>query len=598
MPHIVEPELFPDDNAQPQVAVPVVHRRPVGRPPSGTRWDQYAGKYVPVLATTRLPTPAQINCFLARKLSPDVNTPETYFEAINGPDKVHWRKAIDEELAGLRARGTWKRIPVKSMPPHARRIKTKWVFKVKLDSSGRIARYKARLVVCGYAQKYGRDYDETFAPVASSMSIRSLFAIAAARGFKLSQHDIDLAFLYGVLPESQRVYLYCPRGVDLPDDECLCLLLALYGLKQSPRLFNQHLQGVLSKLQYTQSLSDPCVYFKRSAATFSALAIVVDDILHVASSDAIVAAFTAQMGATYKLKNLGQPALMVGIKVTMDATAIRLNQEHYIRQLAESFGQLNAAPISSPASIHGCFGASPHDSAAVLDTATYPYLSLVGSLLWTTITRPDVAAAVGRACKHSKAPTAAHWRAAIRILRYLLATSSLALVYVCRVRPIVVLAFADAAFGNESGKRSRYGHALYLAGCLVNWMTKATKAVCLSTAEAEYVAATDAAKDVLWLRNFLQELGFQQQAPSLLYEDNQACVAMVNNHVVTGRNRHFCVKMAWLRQQVTDKLVRFEFVASRNNVADMMTKILPPEAHSRLADQLMMPKVVSPRGGC
>ena len=109
---------------------------------------------------------------------------------------------------------------------------------------------------------------------------------------------------------------------------------------------------------------------------------------------------------------------------------------------------------------------------------------------------------------------------------------------------------------------------------------------------------TDAAKDVLWLRNFLRELGFVQQAPSLLCEDNQACVVMVNNHVVTGRNHHFCVKMVWLRQQVADKLVRFEFVASRNNVVDLLTMLLPPEAHSRLAELLMMPKVVSPRGGC
>ena len=110
---------------------------------------------------------------------------------------------------------------------------------------------------------------------------------------------------------------------------------------------------------------------------------------------------------------------------------------------------------------------------------------------------------MARACKHSKAPTVAHWRAAIRILRYLLATASLALVYRRSLRPVDALAFADAAYGNEPGKRSRYGHAIYLAGCRVNGLTKATTAVCLSTAEAEYVAATEAVKDVIWLRNLL-----------------------------------------------------------------------------------------------
>ena len=84
--------------------------------------------------------------------------------------------------------------------------------------------------------------------------------------------------------------------------------------------------------------------------------------------------------------------------------------------------------------------------------------------------------------------------------------------------------------------------------------------------------------------------------PTELFEDNQACVAMVNNHVVTGRNRHFCVKMAWLREQVAKKVVRFVFVASRNNLADVFTKILSPDAHARLAKALLDPKVISTRG--
>ena len=76
--------------------------------------------------------------------------------------------------------------------------------------------------------------------------------------------------------------------------------------------------------------------------------------------------------------------------------------------------------------------------------------------------------AVGRVCKHSKQPSTCHWHATIRILRYLLVTASLTLVYQRRVRPAIVSAYADAAYGNEPGKRSRYGHAIYLAGCLVN----------------------------------------------------------------------------------------------------------------------------------
>ena len=208
-----------------------------------------------------------------------------------------------------------------------------------------------------------------------------------------------------------------------------------------------------------------------------------------------------------------------------------------------------------------------------------------------------MATVVSRACQHSKAPTVAHWRAAIRILRFLLTTASNALVYPRTLRPVDVVALADAAFTNETGQRSRYGHAVYVADCLICWLTKATTAVCLSTAEAEFVAAAEAARDVIWVRNLLIELGFAQQGPSTIYEDNQACVAMVKNHVVTGRNRHFAVKMAWLRQQATDRILVFVFVSGKNNVADIFTKVLTASAFADLSRMLLC-RGMLPRGGC
>ena len=595
VPDIVKPELSPDPTTT-QTATAVTHRRPVGRPPRGQRWDPYAGKYVPALSASSVPSLSAVWSLVARKVPPD--TPLTYHEAISGPDAKHWLKAIEDELACLRRRGTWKAVSVASLPRGAKCIKTKWVFKVKRDAEGRITRYKARLVVCGYAQKFGRDFDETYAPVASSVSIRSLFALASAQELQLSQHDIDLAFLYGVLPEHQRVYLHKPEGVELPEGQCLMLLLALYGLKQAPRLFNLHLKGVLAKIGYTQSLSDPCVYHMRRGSDFSVIAVVVDDILHAASSSSIIDKFATSMSSVYSLKNLGVPSLMVGIHVTATARSIKLNQSHYIRQIADTFRQLDAAPVDTPASQHGCLGDSPNHDSELLDTTSFPYMSLVGSLLWCTITRPDISTAVSRACRHSKSPTLAHWRAAIRILRYLLSTSDFSITYPIHRRPVTVYAYADAAYGNEPGKRSRHGHAVFLSDCIVSWLTKATNAVCLSTAESEFVAATEAAKDVVWLRNFVTELGFPQLAPSRLLEDNQACVAMVNNHSVTGRNRHFCLKMAWLRQQVSDEIIKLVFVASKNNVADILTKILPPAVHAKLTKLLLRLKVVSSRGEC
>ena len=127
--------------------------------------------------------------------------------------------------------------------------------------------------------------------------------------------------------------------------------------------------------------------------------------------------------------------------------------------------------------------------------------------------------------------------------------------------------------------------------------------VCLSTGEAEFVAATECGKSVVWLRNLLCEIDQPCSGPTPIHEDNQDCVAMINNHMVTGRNRHFCIKMAWLRQQVAARALRFQFVASKFNVADIFTKVLPDSAFCRLRKLLLSPpatisKNAVPRGEC
>ena len=127
------------------------------------------------------------------------------------------------------------------MLPDAVPIKCKWVFKLKTNEKNEVVRYKARLTAYDYAQRHDRDYDETCAPVASAASFRFIFAIAAARCLYIDQHDIRTAFLYGILPANQRVYLRVSTGLDLPPDVVLFCLRGIYGLRQSPRLFNEYL---------------------------------------------------------------------------------------------------------------------------------------------------------------------------------------------------------------------------------------------------------------------------------------------------------------------------------------------------------------------
>ena len=155
-----------------------------------------------LLLTAHLPPVSHIWSLVAPKVTHDPDTPLNYTQAIIGPDAVHWKKAIADELVSLRKHRTFKVIKVSDMTSNVRRIKTKWVFKIKRDTLGRITRNKARLTACGYAQKYGRDYEETFAPVVSSTSIRCAFALAAERGFLFSSKRISCTELFRLINAS------------------------------------------------------------------------------------------------------------------------------------------------------------------------------------------------------------------------------------------------------------------------------------------------------------------------------------------------------------------------------------------------------------
>lgn len=122
------------------------------------------------------------------------------------------------------------------MEPGHRALGEKWVYKIKQDVDGNVARFKARWVVKGYLQQFGVDFDQTFAAVVKPMAFRILFAIAAFFDLDIDQIDVKTAFLYGLI--DQLVYVEIPKGTESDKNRnMVCKLLkALYGLKQSPRL--------------------------------------------------------------------------------------------------------------------------------------------------------------------------------------------------------------------------------------------------------------------------------------------------------------------------------------------------------------------------
>ena len=215
----------------------------------------------------------------------DLSEPSTFQEAVNGPDQVHWRKAIGAELDSMKLRGVFR---ATKLPNGQSAIGTKWVFKIKRKADGSIEKYKARLVDKGFRQKYGIDYTETFSPVVKYVTLRMVIAIAKHFGWPLDQLDVVTAFLYGVMKE--KVFCVVPEGVKMDGDfDCLELIKAIYGLKQASRVWNETFDEFIRSIGFQVSGFDPCLYIMTSEGHCLFVLVYVDDVLVTGSSLEMIA---------------------------------------------------------------------------------------------------------------------------------------------------------------------------------------------------------------------------------------------------------------------------------------------------------------------
>jgi hypothetical protein len=167
--------------------------------------------------------------------------PLNYIEALSN---LKWKQAMIEELASIKKNQTWELV---ELPSNKKAIQVKWVFKLKLNPDGTIAKYKARLVARGFLQREWLDYSEVYSPVARIETVRLVVAVATAREWPMYHLDVKSAFLNGPLEEL--VFVTQPPGFIIEGKENMVYRLkkALYGLKQAPRAWNKRIDVFLQK---------------------------------------------------------------------------------------------------------------------------------------------------------------------------------------------------------------------------------------------------------------------------------------------------------------------------------------------------------------
>ncbi|CAL8993818.1 unnamed protein product, partial [Prunus brigantina] len=455
--------------------------------------------------------------------------PENFAEASKD---TAWKKAMEIEMEMIEKNETWELVDRPSAKPV---IGVKWVYKTKLNLDGSIQKHKARLVVKGYAQKPGIDFNETFAPVARLDTIRTLIALAAQNGWKLYQLDVKSAFLNGVLKEE--VYVDQPDGFVTTnyEDKVYKLKKALYGLKQAPRAWYEEINAYLVDCGYVRSTSEATLYCKTKEGSGTLIvSIYVDDIVYTGSSEELIAEFKTEMMRRYEMTDLGLLYHFLGMAVIQTESCIFINQKKYARLCLSKFGLKQCKPVSTPlvASEKLCKddGSEPADENE--------YRQMVGSLLYLTATRPDIMFAACLLARFMHCPTKKHYGTAKRVLRYIQGTIDFGIEYQ-KGKEATLIGYCDSDWsGSQDDMRSTSGYAFSFGSGVFSWASVKQHSVALSTAEAEYVSASEATTQAIWLRFVLEDFGELQTEATPLMVDNTSAIAMARNPVFHQKTKH------------------------------------------------------------
>lgn len=500
--------------------------------------------------------------------------PSNIHEASNSPDASMWKTAMQEEIEALHKNKTWELVP---LPPGRKAIGNKWVYKIKRDSNDQIERYRARLVVKGYAQKEGIDFNEIFSPVVRLTTIRIVLAMCATLDLHLEQLDVKTAFLHGDLEEE--IYMLQPEGfAEKGKENLVCRLIkSLYGLKQAPRCWYKRFDSFIMSLEYNRLSADHCTYYKRfeDDNDFIILLLYVDDMLIAGPNKDRIQELKAQLAREFEMKDLGPANKILGMQIHRDRNnrKIWLSQENYLNKILRRFNMQDCKPISTPLPVNFKLSSSmsPSNEAERKEMSRVPYASAVGSLMFAMIcTRPDIAQAVGAVSRYMANPGREHWNTVKRILRYIKGTSNVALCY--GGSELTVRGYVDSDFAGDLDKsKSTTGYVYTLAGGAVSWMSKLQRVVALSTTEAEYMAATQACKESIWIQRLLEELGHKQEK-IVLFCDSQSALYIAKNPAFHSRTKHIRVQYHFVREVVEEGTVDMQKIHTNENLADVMTK--------------------------
>ena len=425
----------------------------------------------------------------------------------------------------------------------------------------------------GNRQVEGIDFFETYAPVVSWSTVRLLLSLSLIFGLETRQVDYANAFVQAELKED--VYIEVPRGFAAAEGENMVMKLnrSLYGLRQAPLKFFEHLSEQLEKRGFkAQKEIDPCLFLHKDMVCL----VYVDDCLFFGKDGKKIDDMIAwlQDGSKVPTWSVGSKKVDGGMELTVenDVSAflgidfkrnkadgtIKLTQEGLIDRVIKAAGLEDCNPDQSPAAVEN-LGSDPEGEPF---DGSFDYASVVGMLMYLAgNSRPEIAYAVHSVAKYTHAPKQSHGKAVKWIVHYLKGTATDGLI-LSPSKELVVDCYVDASFADAWGSedprdpasvKSRTGFVILVANCPLIWVSKVQSLIACSTLEAEYIALSHSMRELIPLRRLVKtmagSLGLQKESEartySKVFEDNNGALTLANAPKLMPRTKYIGLRFHW-----------------------------------------------------
>ena len=527
--------------------------------------------------------------------------PNNFKDAMSRKDKDKWWESMCKEFYNVHERKVWTVVKKKDIPAGRKVIGNRWVYALKEDGT-----YRSRTVGQGFSQVPGKDFHENHAPVVHDTTFRYCLVQMLIYRLSSGQFDVVTAFLYGVLDEI--IYMYFPEGYERflkenlglnysSTEYCLLLEKALYGLVQAARQWWKRMTEIMKKLGFFPSSADPCLFVKPAVNNQPPAFIIlyVDDGGVIGTPEVIRSVLDA-LAKEFKIKELGPMKNFVGCQIHINKArdTIWINQPKLITNLELHFGKLITTErnFKTPAATRSVVMRPVKDEDPTIDPDQQSkYRSGVGMLMYLVKhSRPDIANATRELTKVLDGATEAHWKAMMRIIKYVLDTRS----YSLRLKPCVtngnvtLRGISDSEFaGDRETRKSVYGYITYYCGAPISWKSKSGNSVTLSSTEAEYYASSETAKELLFIYNLISTMEKNLILPIILNVDNTGAIYLANNYSTGPRTKHIDIRTHFVRELIMKGILKVEFIKSEENDADIFTKNVSEELFHKHSEKLI-----------